>query len=778
MSKDEQKTCSCCGHESCGTAVSHTCCTEKCLAEEKGKNSTGHACCQSCGKDSPSGKALDGGSAVPSATCAVYRIANMDCPVEEALIRKKLAEIPGITKLEFNLMQRVLAVHHELPCTAAIEAALKSIDMMPEPMDANRENQKAAVQEPEIPWKKLMIAGGFAALSEGAEIFHEWGASSGSGMAVDWLAPLPLIFAVIAIALSGLATYRKGWIALSSFELNINALMSVAVTGAVLIGQFPEAAMVMVLFNISEALEAKAMDKARHAIGKLLAMAPERATVLQEDGSWKEMDVQSVAVGRYVRVKPGEKIALDGLVCSGRSMVNQAPITGESMPVEKKQGDAVFAGTINESGSLEFCVTASSENSTLARIIHAVEEAEKNRAPVQRFVDIFARYYTPAVFLAALAAALVPPLFFGSAWMESLYTALVILVIGCPCALVISTPICIVGGMAAATRHGILIKGGMFLEQGRRLSLLAMDKTGTITCGTPRRTDVIFIGDESREKAEALAASLAALSDHPVSRAIAQAAEEEGAALLPVEAFSAMPGRGTSGMIGGKTWFLGSRAMLEEQNLCSEELEKQISSLERQGKTVAALAGEGGVLCLMAVADTVKESSLQAIRELKSLGVKTMMLTGDNEHTAQSIAAQVGVDEFRAQLLPEEKLSAIEQMEKHGESVGMVGDGINDAPALARARIGFAMAGAGSDTAIESADVAIMDDDLRKIPRFIRLSGAVHRVLMQNIVLALGVKALFFALAFTGGATMWMAVFADVGTTLFVVANGLRVMRM
>lgn len=815
-----------------------------------------HAHGDCCGHEHADPQSIDWGTlGEASATRAIYRIVNMDCPMEEALIRKKLATVPGITGLEFNLMQRVLTVNHELSSTDAIEAALKAIDMAPEPlavakgveatflvtgmdcpeeeglirgklagmpgvfaldfnlmqrvlkvrhepsalpaisaalaslnMDARlldaQSEDISAIPAPKIPWKKLAVAGIFAALSEGAELIHEWGAKPFGLDMSAWtpggypvLEYLPLLFAVIAIALGGLTTYRKGWLAVSNLNLNINALMSVAVTGAVLIGQFPEAAMVMVLFNISEAIEAKALDRARNAIKNLLALAPDTATVLREDGSWREMDIREVAVGSRVRVKPGEKIALDGLVVSGRSMVNQAPITGESMPVEKKAGDTVYAGTINESGSFEFDVTAAATNSTLARIIHAVEEAQGSRAPMQRFVDAFARYYTPAVFLVSILSAIIPPLFLGGAWMESIYTALVVLVIGCPCALVISTPVSIVSGMAAATRYGILIKGGMFLEQGRLLNWLALDKTGTITYGKPRQTDFILTGQESEKRARTFAASLAARSDHPVSKAIAQAATESGIQPLPVENFTALPGQGTSGIIDGKKWFMGNHRMVESLKLCSEQLEKQIFHLEKQGKTVVALMSENGVQCLLAVADTVKESSLEALREMKKLGVKTVMLTGDNEHTAQVIAAQVGVDEFRANLLPEDKLAAIEQLEQQGEKVGMVGDGINDAPALAKAHVGFAMAGGGTDTAIETADVALMDDDLRKIPRFIRLSRSTYAILVQNISLALGVKALFFALTFTGNATMWMAVFADVGTALLVVANGLRAMR-
>ena len=718
-----------------------------------------------------------------SATRAIYRIINMDCPMEEALIRKRLGNVQGITGLEFNLMQRVLTVDHNLPNTKPIEDALASIDMTPEVLGQREGAASQAIPVPKIPWRKLAIAGIFAAVSEVLELMLEWQVAPlgynlhaweiNGAAVVEWL---PMFFAIIAILLSGLTTYKKGWIAIKNFNLNINALMSVAVTGAVIIKQYPEAAMVMVLFNIAEAIEAKALDRARNAIQNLLSLTPEKATVQRADGSWAEMDIRAVMLGSRVRVKPGERVALDGLIVQGQSAINQAPITGESMPVEKTVGDNVFAGTINESGSFEFEVTAAANNSTLSRIIHAVEEAQGSRAPMQRFVDQFSKFYTPAVFLTALLVGIVPPFFAGGAWAEWVYTALVILVIGCPCALVISTPVSIVSGMAAATRYGILVKGGMFLEQGRLLKNLALDKTGTITKGKPSQTDFVQIGQLSRADTAAIAASIADRSDHPVSRAIAENAAEKGIELRGVANFAAIPGQGVSGVIDGAKWYLGSHRMIEEQKKCSPKLEKLIVDLEKQGKSVVALIGSKGVQALFAVADTLKESSIEAIRELKKLGVRTVMLTGDNEHTAEAIAKQVGVDEFRGNLLPEDKLTAVEKLSEVGK-VGMVGDGINDAPALAKADIGFAMAAAGTDTAIETADVALMDDDLRKIPRFIGLSRSTYAILMQNITLALGVKALFFALTFMGQASMWMAVVADVGTSLLVVANGLRAMR-
>lgn len=714
---------------------------------------------------------------------AVFAVSGMDCPVEENLIRTRLAGMPGVLGLEFNLMRRTVKVCHEPAALPAIADALTSLNMDARLMDAEA-GETSILPDAKIPWARLGVAGVFAALSEAFELMAAWNArpfgidlSAWHINGVEVMAWSPAVFAVLAIAFAGLSTYRKGWIALANFSLDINTLMSVAVTGAAIIGQYPEAAMVMVLFNLSEAIEAKALDRARKAIRNLLALAPEKATVLRADGAWVEMDIRQVAVGSRVRVKPGEKVGLDGIIVHGQSAINQAPITGESLPVEKAVGDTVYAGTINESGSFEFEVTAAATNSTLARIIHAVEEAQGKRAPIQRFVDRFARYYTPAVFLTAILVGIVPPLFMGGVWTESVYTALVLLVIGCPCALVISTPVSIVSGMAAATRCGILIKGGMFLEQGRLLTWVALDKTGTITHGKPRQTDFVTLGNGDSAETVAIASSLAARSDHPVSRAIAENAAENAVPLRDVDDFAAIPGQGISCVTGGQKWYLGNHRMVEGLKKCSPQLEKQIFALEKAGKTVVALVGEKGVQGLFAVADTLKDSSLEAVRELKKLGVKTMLLTGDNEHTARAIAEQVGVDGFRGNLLPEDKLRIVEELEAAGGKVGMVGDGINDAPALARAHVGFAMAGGGTDTAIETADVALMDDDLRKIPRFISLSRFTHAILVQNIIFALGVKALFFALTFMGLATMWMAVFADVGAALAVIANGLRAMR-
>ena len=694
------------------------------------------------------------------------RIMQMDCPTEEALIRKKFSRMPHVRSMDFNLMQRVLTVVHAPDALDSILAALRSLDFTPELADASPDAVPTAIPHaPPKPWWPLAFAGVAAAGSEAA----------GWLGAPAWLAAG---LAILAIASCGLTTYRKGWLAIRNGNLNINALMSIAVTGALILRQWPEAAMVMVLFTIAELIEAKSLDRARNAIQGLMQLTPEQASVQQPDGGWRLTDLKAIPLGAVVRVKPGERIALDGAIVSGRSSVDQAPITGESLPVDKTTGDAVFAGTINQAGSFDYRVTAAASNTTLARIIHAVEEAQGTKAPTQRFVDQFARVYTPIVFAIALAVALVPPMLFGGAWHEWVYKALVMLVIACPCALVISTPVTIVSGLAAAARKGILIKGGAYLEQGRKLRRLALDKTGTITHGKPVQTGFEMLSScADAVRGKALAASLAGRSDHPVSMAIAAAAKNDGIENVTVDTFEALAGRGVRGEIDGSPFWLGNHRLVEELGRCSASLEARLDTLEGQGKTVVMLLNAERVLALFAVADTVKESSRAAIAELRHLGVATAMLTGDNRHTASAIAQQVGVDEARGDQLPEDKLSAIAQWSTAGATVGMVGDGINDAPALARADIGFAMGAMGTDTAIETADVALMDDDLRKIPLFIRLSKATHAVLVQNIALALGIKSVFLALTLMGLGTMWMAVFADVGASLLVVGNGLRLLR-
>ncbi|PZP83899.1 MAG: cadmium-translocating P-type ATPase [Azospirillum brasilense] len=702
---------------------------------------------------------------------SVYRIQKMDCPTEERLIRNKLEPMSGIHELRFNLMQRELTVRHELEDDQPIVAALETLGMEPERKEGadckscehDHENGKDATVSRMAKW--LVAISGVAAFA--AEISGWMGAEEGSLQVIA--------LSILAILTGGMQTAKKGWIALKTFTMNINFLMVIAVTGAMIIGEWPEAAMVAFLFAVAEMIEAYSLDRARNAIRDLMEMAPEMALVQQPDGSWQEVAASEVPLNATIKVKPGERIPLDGKIIEGQSTINQAPITGESMPVEKNPGDAVFAGTLNERGSFIFTVTANQGNTTLARIIRSVQEAQSERAPTQRFVDQFARYYTPVIVLLAALIATVPPLFFGAEFMPWLYRALVTLVIACPCALVISTPVTVVSGLAAAARRGILIKGGVYLEEGRKLKALALDKTGTLTHGKPVLTDIRTISTLTAEKALEIAASLNALSEHPVAHAIVTKAALSRP--LTVSNFEAMTGRGVNGVIDGTRYYLGNHRLAEELGVCGEHVESELLPLESEGKTAVVLATEQQALCVFAVADTVRTTSVEAVKSLQQLGVHCVMLTGDNSTTAQAIATHVGIEDVRGNMLPEDKLKAMEELRKNYDVVGMVGDGVNDAPALARASIGFAMGAAGTDTALETADVALMEDDLRRIPLFMNLSRKTSTILKQNISLSIGIKAVFLALNFAGLATLWMAVFADMGASLIVVFNGLRLLK-
>lgn len=627
-------------------------------------------------------------------------------------------------------------------------------------------NNKAEI--PGNEWVRLSLALLLAVLAESLAYFYP---------ASIWVTGMGMLMAASAIALSGFSVYGEGLAALRRGHLNINALMSVAVTGAFVIGQWPEAAMVMALYGLAEAIEARAVDRARNAITGLLALAPEQAVMQQTDGSWQTVLTQDVPLGAVVRVRPGERIPVDGMVTMGLGAVDQSPVTGESLPVDKQPGDDVFAGTINKTGELILRTSALASDSTLARIIHAVEQAQGTRAPTQRFVDKFAAIYTPAVFGLAVVVALLSPWVLGWDWMQSLYKALVLLVIACPCALVISTPVTVVSGLAAAARRGILIKGGVYLEEARKISMVALDKTGTITEGKPRLVSFELV-DSTRGQLELerLAKALASRSDHPVSQAIAAGLVSTGSA--DVTEFQALPGRGVQAVLDGQIYVLANHRWIEERSQCSAELESRLLRHETAGRTVTLLADQKGVLSVCAVADTIKPSSIEAVSELQSLGIRLVMLTGDNEATGKTVASAAGISTVQANLLPEDKQKAIAALAVTHEMVAMVGDGINDAPALASAGIGFAMGGIGTHTAMEAADIVIMNDDLRRLPETIRLSRRVHRILWQNISLALGIKLVFLLLALLNGATMWMAVFADMGASLLVVFNGLRLLDM
>jgi len=698
-----------------------------------------------------------------------FHIEKMDCPTEEGMIRNRLGAMAGIESLDFNLMARVLTVTHTLD-ESSIITAIRTLGMEAVSRSAAAQSLALPVVQPSI-WRRTTtlltaISGILAVTAEALALF-----GPGEGSLVV------RILAGVAIVIGGYEVAGKAWRSVRSLTLNINFLMTVAVIGAVALGEWTEAAVVIFLFAVAEMIEAASLDRARNAVRALMEVTPEVATVLRGE-VWSTVAVGEVPRGARVRIRPGERLPLDGTVVEGSSDVNQAPITGESIPVGKGPGDTVFAGTINGRGTFDFEVTHEASESTVSRIVQMIERASSNRARAERFVDRFARYYTPTIFALAIAVALAGPFVFGgesAVWIER---ALVLLVIGCPCALVLSTPVTVVSGLAGAARRGILVKGGLYLELGASLKGIALDKTGTLTEGRPRVTDVLPLDGFDADHLLHLAAAVESRSEHPIASAIV--AEHElrhvNEPEVPVAAFTSITGKGVGALVEGETVYVGNHALAHDLNVCGPDAELLLERLEREGKTTVVVIGGERVLGVLGVADRVRESSVRAVEQLHAIGLRTAMLTGDNATTAARIAGEVGIDEVRAELLPDGKITALAELQRACGPMGMVGDGVNDAPALAGAEIGFAMGAAGTDVALETADVALMEDNLLKLPEFIRLSRRTIRVLWQNIVIALGIKLAFFILAMLGEATLWMAVFADMGASLIVVANGLRLL--
>lgn len=565
-------------------------------------------------------------------------------------------------------------------------------------------------------------------------------------------------------------------------QFDMKTLMTIAVIGAAFIGEWGEGATVVILFAISEALETYSMDKARQSIRSLMDIAPKEA-LIRRGNQEMMVEVDDIQVGDIMIVKPGQKIAMDGIVVKGVSSVNQAAITGESVPVAKTAEDEVFAGTLNEEGLLEVKVTKHVDDTTIAKIIHLVEEAQAERAPSQAFVDKFAKYYTPLIMLIALGVAVVPPLFFGADWDTWIYQGLAALVVGCPCALVISTPVAIVTAIGNAAKNGVLIKGGIHLEEMGAIKAIAFDKTGTLTKGIPMVTDYLPQSHANSNELLSIAAALEKGSQHPLASAIMKKAEDENAAYqdISIEEFSSITGKGIKGIFQNQMYYVGSPNLFEEllSNGIPSELKATIARLQKQGKTVMAAGTSKEVLGLIAVADVLRENSKNVIGNLHSMGIqKTIMLTGDNEGTANAIGEQVGVSDIKAELLPQDKLRYIKDLRKKYDRVAMVGDGVNDAPALAASTVGIAMGGAGTDTALETADIALMADDLGKLPFTVKLSRKALSIIKQNITFSLGIKLVALLLVIPGWLTLWIAIFADMGATLIVTLNGLRLLRI
>ncbi len=722
----------------------------------------------------------------PSRYRYVFSVQGLDCAEEVAILRRAVGPMVGKEEhLAFdviNARMMVLREANEVSRDEILEAVRKT-GMSAVEWRKDDEGAKQAAEKHHRMQSWLTTLSGLSAF--GGVALHIWLAGGVAGALTLFaghngeVMPMPEVAAyVLSILFGGRYVVVKAWYSAKALRPDMNLLMVIAVFGAAGIGEWFEAAIVTFLFALSLLLESWSVGRARRAIAQLLDLAPPMVRIKGGNGEETEVLAVEAPVGSRFIVKPGEKFALDGRVVSGRSSVNQAPITGESVPVSKEPDDEVFAGTINGEGALEVESTKAADNTTLARIIRLIEEAQGARARAEQWVEKFARIYTPAVIVFAIAVFVVPPLLFGGAWDDWFYRALVLLVIACPCALVISTPVSIVSALAASARQGVLIKGGAYIEQPAHLKAIAFDKTGTLSRGQPEVVGVAPLNGHTKEELLERAAALEARSSHPLAQAIIAYATQIGVRGNPAEDVQVLPGKGVRGLYNAKEYWLGSHRYLLERAQETPDVSAQAEAFERDGRTVVVIGNADHVCGLIAIADAVRPEARQMVADLRRGGIEhIVMLSGDNQATAHAIAREVGIDEVHAELLPEDKVAAVEGLvEKYG-TVAMVGDGINDAPAMARASFGIAMGAMGSDAAIETADIALMTDDLEKLPWLVRHSKRTLAIIRQNITFALGVKALFVVLTFAGYATLWGAIAADVGASLLVVMNALRLLR-
>ncbi len=698
---------------------------------------------------------------------STFKIDGMDCREEVAMLERRFKNLVGLEDFSADLMGQRLHVKYD---AAKLSASAIAGAVADTGMRAWLEHEEPIVT------------------SQGAQRVRQalvWiaGIALASGLAVDawhggpsFSRALSIVLFVVSLVAGVPLTARKAWSAMRVGSLDINVLMLVAAAGAVALGQWAEAATVVFLFALAQALEVRTLDRARRAIRALMDLTPVDALVRDAAGE-RRVAADDIVPGATIVVRPGEKIPLDGEILAGESSVNQAPVTGESLPIDKAPGDEVFAGTINGRGALDVRVTRARRDTTMARIVHLVEAAQAQRAPAQALVERFARVYTPAVVVLAIVVAIAPPLVFGLAWSASIYRALVLLVVSCPCALVISTPVSIVAALAGAARKGVLIKGGMHLERASRVTCIAFDKTGTLTRGKPEVVNVIPLAGESAASVVGLAASVEHRSDHPIAAAIIGYAAGASSP-TPASGVTALPGRGAEGVVDDARIVVGNHRLFEERHLCSAALHDAVAAMNGSGHTAVLVARNETPIGVIAIADRARETSRDAIAMLREQGVRSIvMLTGDSEAPARAIAAELGVDEYRAELLPEDKVAAVEELRRTHGAVAMVGDGVNDAPALASADVGIAMGAAGSDAALETADIALMADDLLKLPYMFRLSRSAVRNIRMNLAISIVMKAAFVVAAVAGVATLWMAVVADTGASLIVIANALRLLR-
>ncbi len=693
-----------------------------------------------------------------------FTVDGMDCSEEVAAIEHALKPLDGVFGVRAEIVSSKVTVYHD---------GTLDRDTLASAINRSGVNVTEGTQEASRPVLPSVLVG-------------VSGAATGLGLVLQWIQAhpvgLPEIAFLVAILAGGWLVLPKAIRSLGSLSLDMNVLMTVAVIGALAIGEHAEGAAVAFLFSLSELLESWSVGRARKAIRALMKLAPETALV-RRNGDITEVESSAVQVGETVLVKSGQRVPLDGKITSGDSAIDQSPITGESMPVEKTVGDPVFAGTINGDGSLEIETTKAASETTLSRIIEMVEDAQSSKAPAQRFVDSFAKIYTPAVMALALVLAIAPPLLFGQPWMDWIYRALVLLVIACPCALVIATPVSVVSGLTALARQGVLVKGGAYLEALGGLKSLALDKTGTITEGKPKVVEIQCVTDSSEDEILRIAAAIDTHSTHPLARAIVQHAKNEGTTFDPCEDYQGVKGRGAEGRIGGHDYFVGNHRFAHELAVCSDKLEARLAKIEEAARSVVVVGHKphadcaGEVLGVLAIADTIRPGVKEAIRQMHEAGLeKVVMLSGDNTKTAQAIAREAGIDEAFGDLLPEDKIEHVRALAKKFGSVGMIGDGVNDAPALAAATVGIAMGAAGTDTAIETADVALMRDDLAMVSEAIRLGRRTLGMIRFNIAFALGIKGIFLILAVLGLTSLWLAILADTGATLLVILNALRLL--
>ncbi|AEF93932.1 heavy metal translocating P-type ATPase [Desulfotomaculum nigrificans CO-1-SRB] len=695
-----------------------------------------------------------------SAAFLEFRLEGLSCADCAAKLERNIAALPGVEQAKLNFAAAKLTVRGDVQASLIIDEARRD-GVRAIPAHQDREADQIAF------WKKhhRAIFSGLA----GILVATGWLVHYALGME-SWA---KLLYTA-TIAVGGYAVGKKALVSLGRHRLDMNVLMSIAVIGAVLIGEWSEGATVAFLFSVSEALESYTMDKARNSIRNLMNLAPDTAIVIR-NGQEIQLPVKDVIIGDMLVVRPGEKIAMDGIITNGHSSINQATITGESVPVDRGPGGEVYAGTINGEGSLMVRVTKLVQDNTISRIIHLVEEAQGQRAPSQAFVDRFAAVYTPVVITLAALIVVIPPLLLNQPWAPWIYRGLALLVVACPCALVISTPVAIVSAIGNAARHGVLIKGGIHLEEVSRLRALAFDKTGTLTKGLPEVTQVIPADHISESELLTIAGAVEHHSEHPLARAIVAKTRDINIYPTPAENFQALTGLGARATVNGQNILVGSPRLLEQNGINIAGWQEALASLFSLGNTVVMVAREKEVLGCIGLADRVRPMAADSVAKLSKLGISPLiMLTGDNRQTAEVIAAQAGIDDFRANLLPQDKVAEIKKMRQELGFIGMVGDGINDAPALAAANVGIAMGGAGSDAALETADLVLMGDDLSKLPFTVRMARSAMQVIKQNITFAIGIKLLAVLAVFPGWLTLWLAILADMGATIMVTLNSIR----